>query len=131
MDIFDSDELSLMQSAQEAAMMDTCVLLKYVDGATDEYGMPRPVWVEGPILACGYDGRRHVEQGVPGGTDETQVELTDGRIRLPIDTDIRNLDKVRVTHRFGVLQEAALEYELVGAPRRGPSGLMVDVRLAV
>lgn len=128
MDVFDAAELAWMQSDQESAMMDTCVVLNYMDGATDGYGMPVRTWVEGVETACGYDGRRHVEQGVPGGTPGAQAELTDGRIRLPIDTVINIVDRIRVTHRFGVLQSSAIDYELVGEPRRGPSGLLVDVR---
>lgn len=128
MDAFDSSELALMQAAQEAGMMDTCVVLKYVEGATDAYGMPLRTWVEGAMTVCGYDGRRHVEQGVPGGTGGAQVALTDGRIRLPLETEISIVDRVRVTQRFGVLLETPVDYELSGEPRRGPSGLLVDVR---
>lgn len=128
MDAFDTDELAWMQAAQEDGMMDTCVVLSYADGATDAYGMPVRTWVESDEMACGYDGRRHTQQGVPAGTPGAQVELTDGRIRLPIDTVISVLDRIRVTHRFGVELSEAIEYEVIGEPRRGPSGLLVDVR---
>lgn len=124
-------ELSRMQGAQESAMMDQGVILAYVAGAADEYGMPYPLWVEGVVTECGYDGQRRQETGVPAGTPDTQVELTDGRLRLPIDTAINRLDRFRLTHRFGVLLETALTFEMMGEPRRGPSGLLVDVRRVI
>ena len=128
MDAFSSDELTRMQAAQVDGMMDTCTVWRYMDGASDEYGMPNPTWVFGAICSCGYDGRRHVEAGVPGGTPITQAALTDGRIRLPIDTQISLLDRIELTHRFGVMLDAGVMYELAGEPRRGPSGLLCDVR---
>jgi hypothetical protein len=123
-----TDELSRMQTTQESAMMDTCIILRCTDGCADEYGMPITAWVEGAAIVCGYDGRRHVEAGIPAGTPATQVALTDGRVRLPIETDISNLDRIELTHRFGVLLPEPALFEISGDPRRGPSGLLVDVR---
>lgn len=131
MDAFSLSELSAMQAAQEAGMMDVGVILHHVDGATDAYGIPVDTWVEGSVTVCGYDGRRHIETGVPGGTGATQVALTDGRLRLPIDADVSTLDRFRLTERFGVMLETPILYEFIGETRRGPSGLLVDVRLVV
>lgn len=128
---FTTTELERMQGTQVQAMQDVCVILEHVDGVTDEYGMPVPVWIEGPVTECGYDGRRHLEAGVPAGTPTTQVEMTDGRLRLPIDTRIEITDRVRLTHRFGVMLATPIMYELTGEPRRGPSGLVVDVQKVV
>lgn len=128
---FTPDEFADMQTDQAAHMFDTCTLVIYVAGATDEYGMPLTTWVAGPVVACGYDGRRHAETGIPGGTEQTQVIITDGRVRLPIDTEIMTQDRLLVTHRFGVLLETPILYELVGEPRRGPSGLLCDIRRVV
>lgn len=125
---FTLTELSRMQGAQEGAMQDQGAILHYVAGVTDEYGMPVSVWVEGPVTECGYDGQRRQEAGVPAGTPDTQVELTDGRLRLPIDTTISRLDRFELTQRFGVMLETPVVFELMGEPRRGPSGLLVDVR---
>lgn len=131
MDAFSLVELAAMQAAQEAGMMDSGVLLAHVPGGTDEYGIPVDTWVEGAVIACGYDGRRHIETGVPAGTDATQVALTDGRLRLPIDTVFDNLDRFRLTERFGVMLASPILFEFVGEPRRGPSGLLIDVKLVV
>lgn len=131
MNPFRAEELNRMQAAQEAGMMDACTVLRYESGGEDEYGMPIERWTEGATIACGYDGRRRSETGVPAGTDLTQVGLTDGRLRLPIDTVIGQTDRIRLTHRFGELLENSIVFDLIGEARRGPSGLLVDVRKVI
>lgn len=123
-------ELERMQGTQEGAMMDTGIILKFTEtNRTDEYGMPVSPFVEGPVTVCGFDGNPKPEQNAPaGGGNQTQVEVSEARLRLPIDIAIENRDRVRITHRFGVLLEKPIMLELTENPRRGPSGLLVDVR---
>jgi hypothetical protein len=128
---FTTDELSRMQSTQTAAMMDQCNLVRFFEtNRVDEYGVPVIEWVSEPTL-CGLDMDPRPEWNAPaGGGDATQVEAGVAVLRLPLDTEVTNLDKVTITERFGVLLDVPLVYELSEPPRRGPSGLTVRLRLA-
>jgi len=127
---FTSDELSGMQGTQESAMMDRCTILVYTSRGSDEYGMPVTLWVEGANVACGLDMAPRREWNAPAGAgDQTQVEAGEARIRLPIDTEISNLERIRITHRFGEMLLTPLEYELIEGVRRGPSGLVARCQL--
>jgi hypothetical protein len=57
-----------------------------------------------------------------------EAHVFDAQLRLPIDTEISNVDRVNITHRFGVMLETPIEYELLGEAMRGPSGLVVNLR---
>jgi len=117
-------QLSRMQDANEAAMWDTCRLVVRVTGAVDAYGHPAEMWAEGATdVACGLDLRSSYE--VLRGT---QVPRYDARLRLPIDTEITNVDRVKVTHRHGVALATPLVFEFIGQPRRGPQGLLVELK---
>lgn len=122
---FTTTEMERMQEAQETGMMDTCELLIRTERAQDEYGMPVEQWVIGSVCACGLENR---------AADETlngEADLFDARIRLPLDTDLSRVDRLRLTRRFGMLLEQAEDYELVGETQRGPSGLLANVRRVV
>lgn len=123
MRVFTPDELERMQGAQAQAMMDQCdLLIKFKTDRIDEYGHPISEWVTAATLACGLDLRASREM------INAEAYVYDARLRLPIDTLITRIDRVRVTHRYGVLLETALDFDLVGEPRRGPSGLLMDLR---
>ena len=127
---FTSTELERMQGAQEDAMMDKGVILEYTEtDRSDEYGVPVAPYVEGAVTVCGFDGSPRQEVNAPaGGGNVTQVDINEVRLRFPLDTRIDNLDRLRVTHRFGVLQDEPATYELLEQPRQGPSGLLVRAR---
>jgi hypothetical protein len=118
-------ELSALQATQEAAMPDECVLLTRNTTGTDAYGMPEVDWVASPPYPCGLSDRASRE--VLAGT---QVPLYDARLRLPLALDgaIDEADRVRITQRFGQPLAAPVDYEFIGLPRRGPSGLLADLR---
>jgi len=116
-----SNELSGLQTAQESAMMDTCIIQAY-SSADDDYGEPLASYTDGSAISCGLNNRGgHEVQD----SDMTTL-ITDATIRLPIDTVVKMQDRVQITHRFGV--SAVSTYEVVGPVRRGPSGLQVDVK---
>jgi len=124
MQAFTTTELTRMRSAQEASMMDTCVVLTYTVGAADDYGMPTQPWPEGDTLSCGFD---------PGGAREvmggTQVVERPATLRLPVGTDIDTRDRVQITHRHGEELGTAPVYAFIGDAERGPSGLVFRLRL--
>ena len=123
---FSTAELAAMQATQESAMMDTCVVLEYSAGTADEYGYPDPAWNAGLSYACGLDGGGRREL-----LDEAQVVEYDAVLRLPIDAEVEQVDRIRITHRFGVELDTSVDYEIVAEPRRGPSGLLVTIRKVV
>jgi hypothetical protein len=118
-------QLTRMQDAAEAAMWDTCVILDY-DGESviDDYGKPSPLWFPRDACACGFNAS--VPREVMG---ETQVVLTDAVLRLAIDTESDNKARVQITHRHGVELETPPTYEIIGEPARGPSALVLNLRL--
>lgn len=120
---FSSDELSGLQVAQEAAMMDTCIVTRRSTNSIDPYGMPQATWTDGSPIACGLNASANREV-----MDGAQVVVTDAVLRLPIDTVIGAEDRVTVTRRFGVALATPLYFELIGEPMRGPSGLRVNLR---
>jgi hypothetical protein len=125
MRVFTTTELSRMQATQEGAMMDRCELLvRLVTDRNDEYGMPLAMWVAVDTV-CGLENVRSEEML------NAEAHFFDAKLRLPIDTVISNVDRVLVTQRFGVLLNAAVEYELIGSAVRGPSGLVCDLRQVV
>lgn len=122
---FSSEELSRMQSTQEDAMQDTCVLLTRSEASTDEYNLPVVEWTESDPISCGLGFESPDREE---GMDLAEVAMAEPKLRLPIDTDITNVDRVRMTYRFGVALDTALTFELVGNPTRGPSGLVVQLK---
>lgn len=126
MDAFSTAELAGMQAAQEEGMMDTCVLQTWSSSAQDAFGQRREAWTDGDAIACGFNPKGGRE--VPG--PEQAPILTDATVRLPIDTEVDRRDRVKVTHRFGALLATAQVFEIVQEPRRGPSGLQLDLRKA-
>lgn len=105
-------------------MMDTAVRLVYRETGKDEYGMAVFEWADDAELSCGYDAKA-IKEVMVG----TQVVLTDARLRLPIGTTLDNRDRFRVSKRFGEILADPPTYEILGEPRQGPSGLLLDLRL--
>jgi hypothetical protein len=114
-----------MQDHAEESMWDACQVLEYNGYLTDDYGHPAPDWfLRWPAIVCGYDPSARKEV-----MDKTQVVLTDAVVRLPIDTTLDNRDRIKVTERHGVTLTAPPTYEIIGEPERGPSALVLALRL--
>lgn len=118
---FSATELARMQAAQTSAMQDTGVRLAY-SATTDAYGNPVASYTPGTPGPCGFDPTNDDEVQESG-----QVVTAEAAIRLPIDTVLDPRDRWRITHRFGVAV-TAMDYEIIGLPQRGPSGLVLKVR---
>jgi hypothetical protein len=121
---FSADELARMQAAQEAAMMDTCDILERERVGQYESGIARTGYVLAATTPCGFDPTASEEV-----MDGAQVAVTDARLRLPIGAEVGPLSRVRITHRFGVELDDRPTYEAIGRPERGPSGLVLNLRL--
>jgi head-tail adaptor len=115
-------ELSRMQSAQTSSLMDACCVQAYASTA-DSYGALVASYTDGASIACGL----HMTGGRESWRNNMTATRIDATIRLPIGTVIKTTDRIKVTHRYGVALGTALVFEIVGAIRRGPSGLQVDL----
>ena len=118
--------LASLRKSYDWLMSDTCTLILRGESTADDYGLPTVVWTEGAGIACGLDlgggsGAKHSRQVQPG----TFVPVYDARLRLPIGTDVLNLDRVRVTHRHGEALATGLLFSVIGEPMRGPLGLVL------
>lgn len=120
---FSSLELAGQQYAQQAHMMDTGTVDVYTDAGDDAYNNPNPSWVAGTPTACGFMATRDEE-----GNEAGKVPLRDARLRLPIGTTITAKDQFTLTKRHGIAI-TPVTYAVVGTPKQGPSGLVVDLEL--
>lgn len=120
---FTTDELTRMQTTQESAMMDTCVVMAY-SSMTDDYGNPKPVYTDTYESECGLEHLNPAEVQATG-----EVPIVDARLRLPIDTELDERDRIKITHRFGAELDIPQTFEIAGPVERGPSGLELSLRI--
>ena len=115
------EDLEMMREAQEAAMMDTCVLMRYSE-VKDAINHPVPTWTDGEISICGLKSTGGNEQRGNGRT----VVRWDARLRMPLNTVIDLRDRVRIVLRFGQ-PCTPIVYEVSAPPEIGPSGMVVPL----
>lgn len=117
-------QLARMTATQTGHMMDSCQIMAYSTNL-DAYNVPDPTYTAGAEIVCGYGFDK--ESG-PEVQDTSEVPLHETAFRLPKETAVTSLDRVRLTKRFGVAV-GPFDYEIVGTPELGPSGLVVKVKL--
>lgn len=123
MRVLTPNELTRMQETQNGAMQDTCVILDY-NSTADSWNNPTENYVmRTSSISCGFEPIKTSETHGSG-----EVPLFDARLRLPINTTIDAKDRIRITHRYG---EAVTnkDYDIVGPVKRGPSGLVLEIKL--
>lgn len=117
-------ELELMRQHQVASLFDQCQRLRFEPGLSTKTGKPVRRWFDDWVSACGFEqGAREEVQG------EAETVFTDAKLRLPIDVEIDRRDRIKMLKRHGEDVETYQMFEIVGEPRRGPSGLIVDLAL--
>lgn len=109
-------------------MQDVCRIGAYRESA-DEYGnpdtsSPETLWTYGEEQICGLEHVRPRETLASG-----DVPLIDARLRLPIDTEIDERDRIRIEQRYGEALSKTQVFEIVGPVQCGPSGLVLLLRL--
>ena len=112
-------ELVRMRMTQEAHMFDECVIQResHTANAINE---PVSIYIDDlPATKCGLDMRPGSERY---GGQMTRL-VYDATVRLPITIMITNLDRIKVTKRFGETLAIALVFFVVGPVQRGPSGI--------
>lgn len=122
MKVFSTRELARMQETQEAAMMDSCVLMRYSE-SFDAMHHPVPTWTDGPVQACGLN----MDSGEEIGGDGRVLVSWSASARLPLGTILDPRDRIRITSRF-LQPTTQLTYEIAGPVLEGPSGLVVRLR---
>lgn len=127
---FSETELERMQGTQDSAMQDVCTVLAY-SSTDDDYGNPEATYTAGASMICGVQQVRPAESQASG-----LVPRIDMVVRLPIDTELDPRDRIRVSGRYvegSIFDEpvTAVDYEIVGPAKRGPSGLVVECRKVV
>ena len=120
---FTTDELAALETDQEAHMMDICTIGAY-RAVPDGYGIPTPTYTAGSPTICGLN--ENVRQEVQS---RGEVVMVDAVLRLPIGTAVDSRDRITITHRFGGEWTVKPVYNIIGNPRRGASGLLLNLAL--
>lgn len=123
--MFTANDLLQFREAQEGHMMDVCSF-SVASGSIGAYGQPIIAYASGGSSMCGFNPTASREVYQP---DMVAIK-TDGELRLPHDTILSTHDKITITSRFGSAPDggsASLVFGIVGEPRRGPTGLLVDL----
>jgi len=112
-------ERALMETTQEAAMMDTCLIAEPTS-TPDGYNNPVESWnwSTATEVECGFSAS-------PSREIMRQVPECQATVRLPIGTAASSRARVRISKRFGEVEASPVTYEVIGVPRRGASGLLV------
>ena len=117
-------ELTQMRADQANHYNDTCVI-QTLSTARDTTGAVLPTYTDGSAISCGFEPTGGTERKAAGGT----AVITDATVRLPIGTTVTAKDRVKITKRHGT-SITALVFGVAGEPQRGPSGLVVELRMA-
>ena len=120
---FTSTELIRMRGTQDGAMQDVCRIGAYT-AADDAYNLPDVTYVYGVEVICGLDLMSPTEQQASG-----EVPVINAKLRLPIGTEIDERDRIRIEQRYNEDLDTPQVFEIEGPVDRGPSGLVLDVRL--
>lgn len=107
-------------------MQDQCQLLTRSTPSDDDYGLPEETFTAGALYDCGFDPSARDE-----AMDETEVVMMDAKMRLPLSAqgDFSNVDRWKITKRFGATLSSQPIYKIIGDPERGPSGLVLNLKL--
>ena len=116
-----ANDLAMMRRVARQTMADTCVI-QTLTSTGDGYDTSVDAWSDSAAIECGYMPAKARE--VMGGA---QVIIQPATIRLPFDTSITNLQRIKLTHRYGEELTTALYFSVKDEPRRGPSALVVEV----
>jgi len=102
---------------------DTCKVLTY-SAAANSYGEMVASYTAGSAISCGLQMGGSAERR----RSDSTLTAIDATLRVPIGTVVTVEDRVQVTHRHGSALSPALTFEVASYPRRGPSGLVLELR---
>lgn len=115
-------------------MQDEGIVYAYTPTAVDNFGNPVAAYVAGRSTVCGFEPSTNEVQR------SGEVAMLNAKLRLPIATDIGEHDLFLLTKRYGValtdtgkIGDATVTgqvYAVFGPAKRGPSGLVVELKQA-
>ncbi|HEX9595911.1 MAG TPA: hypothetical protein VF982_03450 [Anaerolineales bacterium] len=130
---FSTGELGRLQLTQASAMQDEGQILAYSAGTADDYGLDSAkTYAAGQKWPCGFRARARREGSTHGESmNETEVgeQLSEVRLPLEAESELTTPARFKLLQRFGEILTGALTFEVVGLPERGPSGLVLRLRL--
>lgn len=112
-----------MRSTQDRAMQDVCRVGTY-QSVDDAYNLPDPTYVYGDEVTCGLELVQPTEEMASG-----EVPVINAHLRLPLATVIDERNRIRVEQRYNEALTTPQVFEIEGPVKRGPSGLMLELRL--
>lgn len=115
-------EISRMQTTQQGSLHETVVVQRY-SSVADSYGNPTPTYTDQAAISGGLRFMTPREVQRTG-----EVPIIDAELRLPISTVLDDRDRIKITHRYGTALAIVWVFELVAPPKRGPSGLVCQLR---
>lgn len=125
--LFTADDLDFMREVQDGHMQDTCVVLSFAAGSQNEFGeYDAPTYTAGSAIDCGLEMQPGFERD---GSEMTLIEY-DAVLRLPIDTTVKETDRIKVTDRYAENTDD-LTYWIVAPIQRGPSGIRLRLKKLV
>lgn len=118
-----ADELTSLRAFAEETMQDRCYILRRTR-TYSSIGEPVEVYTaDDTAIACGFRPTGQTQR-IGAVVATTDVDAT---LRLPVGTSIDLSCRVKITERH--LQDTTDEtFEVASEPRRGPSGIVVDLR---
>lgn len=123
MNSLSAKDLACMQAYAESSFFDSCKLGTTTPASFGDDPGVITVSYANEIL-CGFKSgaSREVKDG-------TQTPLYDALLRLPVGTVVSNIDRVCITKRFGVALTSEEYFSIEGAPAKGPSALVLRLKL--
>lgn len=118
-------ELARMDSARAETMMDECFILRRSDGTPDAHGRPRDIWTEIGPYDCGFVVQMNTDREELG---DAQVPTFHAQFRLRTGVTITNLDRMKLTKRYGEELTMPPIYQVISTSNNGPSGVTVIAR---
>jgi len=119
--VLSATELARMRTAQADCMQDACQL--GTQTAISTRTGPEPMsatWTWATAIACGVEQNPSGESG-----DGSESPIAQAAVRVPTSTTIANVQRVKVTKRYGETLTTPIIYGVVGEPERGPSAIVI------
>lgn len=127
-----TNDLARMRDDAESTMRDRCEVGRWTSLGEDERGQEKFSFTYGAEIRCGFKpgggsqggGQREV---MPG----SETSMYEATFRLPVGTVIENVDRLKLTKRYGEALGKPEYFSVVGTPFLGPTALVVRVNREV
>jgi hypothetical protein len=127
MSLLNAADLAYVKATQELSLHDGCTFYTHAGSSSGSSGVPLDTWASAGSSICGFNPTASREIINANTMVTTQ---TNGELRLPIATSFSTSDRVAIHLRYGTTPDggsANLMFGIAGEPRRGASGVLVDL----